>query len=178
MGNVVKLVDTSDFDKKVNAVNRYFREERRQAEKLKESAAFNLVWLARKYDTYFLDPIVGFILPGFGDALSSVVTLPALYVAMFKIRSIRLTLAILTAIITDVLVGLIPVAGDIVDAFYKSSKMASRLIVGYMEDDEATKKEINRRAIWGTIGLIAVGVLIYLFIGVVKSIISWVGSLL
>ena len=86
--------------------------------------SFRLCWMAKKYDDWFLDPLVGFIIPGVGDIISSAATFPAVYVALFKIRSLKLTMAILATMVLDLLCGLVPGIGDLCDAFYKSSKIA------------------------------------------------------
>lgn len=177
MGKVVELIDTSGFEKVADSVNRYLEKEAHQTEQLKSSSGFKLVWLARKYDDWFLDPMVGFIVPGIGDVISSAATLPAVYIAMFKIRSFKLTYVILLAMITDLLVGCIPVAGDVADCFYKSSKIASRLIVGTIDNDPETAHEINKRATWGTISIIAVGVAIWLLYSGLIAIYHWLSNL-
>lgn len=177
MGNVIKTVDTSCFDKMVEEVNGYIEEENHQAEVLTSSSSFSLVYAAKKYDDWFLDPIVGFIIPGFGDILSSLTCLPAIYVAMFKLHSFRLTVAIMYITVIDILVGLIPFAGDIVDAFYKSNKKACRWIVGYVEQDENVISEINKSAFWGAIVLVLIGFLGYLFYSFVMSVYHWIVNL-
>ncbi|MBD5358805.1 MAG: DUF4112 domain-containing protein [Bacteroides sp.] len=178
MGKVIKEVDISDYMKSVEEVRKYQEEEANQAEALGESGAFSLVYAAKKYDDWFLDPLVGFIVPGVGDILSSIATMPAIYVAIFKLQSFKLTLAIICTLMVDLLCGLIPVAGDLVDCFYKSNKIACRLVVGYVQKDPAIMEEINRRAKWGIIGLLVLGVLIYAAYSLIVSIIHWLGSLM
>lgn len=177
MGNVIKTVDTKDYQEMLDEVNKQLEEDSQQAETLASSTSFNLVYMAKSYDDWFLDPIVGFFIPGVGDIISSLAILPALYVATFKLRSIRLVLAILSAAILDILAGLIPFAGDIVDAFYKSNKIACRLIVGYVEEDEDTMSEINKRAVWGAIFLAIIGFLGYACYNLVMNLYNWVVGL-
>lgn len=177
MGRVVEVIDTSGFEKYVEKVSRRAEEEEHQAERLTESPSFRLCWMAKKYDDWFLDPLVGFIIPGVGDIISSAATFPAVYVALFKIRSLKLTMAILATMVLDLLCGLVPGIGDLCDAFYKSSKIACRLIVGYMDKDPATMEEINRRALWGTVGAIAAGLLLWLVSSFILKIVHWIGSL-
>lgn len=177
MGNVIKTVDIKDYQEMLDEVNKHIEEESQQAETLATSTSFNLVYMAKSYDDWFLDPIVGFLIPGVGDIISSMAILPALYVAIFNLRSIRLVLAILSAAIIDILAGLIPVAGDIVDAFYKSNKIACRLIVGYVEEDDDTMSEINKRAVWGAIFLAIIGFLGYACYNLIMSLYTWIVSL-
>lgn len=142
--------------------SRYLREEVHRSEALQASPSFSLVTLAKKYDDWFLDPIVGFLIPGVGDAISSIVILPSLYVAAFKLHSLKLTIAILYCMLIDLVCGLVPVFGDLVDAFYKSNKKVHRLIIGYVEDDEDVKSEINHLATWGLVVLAIVSAVAWL----------------
>ncbi len=178
MGRVVSIIDTSNFDKRVASVEKYMEEERNQAEKLADSSSFQLVWLAKKYDDWFLDPLVGFVLPGFGDLISSAAILPALYIALFKIRSLKLAFAIFYIGILDLAVGAIPMAGDIIDAFYKANKKAARWIVGYVDNNAAVKDEVNKAAGWGVFVLALIALLIYLCYELIVSLFHWFEGIL
>lgn len=178
MGKVIKKIDLSDFEEKVNKADAWLERKEKMAENLAESPAFNLMVWAKRYDDWFLDPIVGFFIPGFGDILSSLATFPALHIAIFKVKSLRLALAIFCGMIIDLIVGAIPVGGDLFDAFFKSNKRAYRLVVGYVDDDEETKEEVKKRAIQGVIILIVIGLLMYFFIELILNIFHWFQSLL
>lgn len=178
MGSVIKKIDLTNYSELYEEVQNHFEQLEREQENLVDSSSFNLVLLAKKYDDYFLDPIVGFFLPGIGDFISSIAALPALHVAMFKLRSIKLSIAILYITILDVLCGIIPFAGDIVDAFYKSNKKACRWIVGYIEEDPETLSEINKAATWGVVVLAILGVIIYALFSLIMSIYHWFAGIL
>ena len=116
--------------------------------------------IARWMDRYFLDPILGFI-PA-GDLISASLILPYLYVAIFQVRSLPLTLALLCNVLLDVAMGLIPFwIGDVLDFFHRSYTKNYELIVGFVEGDEAMIKRVNKRAIWMVLLLILLCVLIY-----------------
>ena len=116
--------------------------------------------IARWMDRYFLDPILGFI-PA-GDLISAGLILPYLYVAVFQVRSLPLTLALLCNVLLDVAMGLIPFwIGDVLDFFHRSYRKNYELIVGFVEGDEAMIKRVNKRAIWMALLLILLCVLIY-----------------
>lgn len=116
--------------------------------------------IARWMDRYFLDPILGFI-PA-GDLISAGLILPYLYVAIFQVRSLPLTLALLCNVLLDVAMGLIPFwIGDVLDFFHRSYRKNYELIVGFVEGDEAMIKRVNKRAIWMALLLILLCVLIY-----------------
>lgn len=145
---------------------------------LEEDSSYRLCRNVAKYmDDYYLDPVLGFFLPGVGDIISQTLALPYLYVSLFKIRSIPLTLAVLYNMMIDSLVGLFPWLGDLIDIFYKSNKKSYRMIVGFVEDDEAIKHEVNSKAVRTGILIVIVGLLIYWLIQMVASFIGWIGTL-
>ena len=177
MGRVFEKIDTSKFQKMSEEVDKYFEEEENFNDSIVNSSAFNLVWMAKKYDDWFLDPIVGLIIPGVGDIISSLAALPALYVAMFKVKSFKLTLAIFYITVLDILCGIIPGVGDVVDAFYKANKKSARWIVGYVEGNQNTISEVNKSAAWGSVMLIIIGVLLWLLFSAIVEIFHWVTNL-
>ena len=178
MGKVFDKIEISHFEQELKEVERLYEEEDKFNEDVINSTSFNFVYLAKKYDDWFLDPIVGFIIPGLGDVISSVVVMPALYVALFKVKSFKLFFAILYITVLDVLCGIIPCVGDIVDAFYKTNKKAARWIVGYIEGDSDTISEINKSAAWGSVMLIIIGVLIWALYSVLVSVYNWFANLI
>lgn len=136
--------------------------------------------IARWMDRYFLDPILGFI-PA-GDLISAGLILPYLYVAIFQVRSLPLTLALLCNVLLDVAMGLIPFwIGDVLDFFHRSYTKNYELIVGFVEGDEAMIKRVNKRAIWMALLLILLCVLIYFLFWAAgwffNAVISFISSL-
>lgn len=176
MGRVLKRVDLTKYSKMYEAVEKHFEQLGEERENLVESSSFNMVLLAKKYDDYLLDPLVGLILPGFGDFISSLAALPALHVALFKLRSVKLTIAILYVTMLDALCGVIPIAGDVIDFFYKSNKKACRWIVGYINEDPETMSEINKASTWGVVVLAVLGFIIYVLYSLIMSIYHWIFS--
>ena len=121
---------------------------------------------AKWMDKYFLDPIIGLILPGIGDTLSSVLAFPYIYYSLFKIKSIPLTLAVIFNILKDILLGSIPFyIGDFIDFFNRSYVANLRLITGFINDDKEIISQVNRKAIWTAIGIFLICFAIY---GVIK----------
>lgn len=138
-------------------------EERREAKEMRrleieDSLSYSACMAISKYmDKYFLDPIIGFFMPGFGDFLTSLLVWPFIYVAAFKVRSLPLTLAVIFNVLRDIAIGLIPFwIGDLLDAFNRGYLQNCRLIVGFVEDDQEVIDEVNGKAWW-------MGVLIILF---------------
>ena len=128
-------------------------------------------------DRYYIDPIVGFFLPAYGDVVSALLNLPFLYLSMLKLRNIPLTLAIIYNMLFDILVGLIPILGDFFDVFNKSYTKNSRLLHGFIENDQKIIGEINRKTIWLGILCLILCLLIYLLTFLAIQIVSWIGNL-
>lgn len=136
------------------------KEEKRQ--ELLNSTSFSCAsQISTALDKYYLDPIIGFFFPGIGDMMTSLFGLPFLYISIFKIRSLPLTLAIIYNFMTDTLLGIIPVLGDIFDMFKKSYKKNLSLIVGYVEDDYEIIKKVRSEALKTAILIGIIGFLIY-----------------
>ena len=152
------------------------KEERRKL--VETSRTFRLTKsIARWMDRYYIDPIVGFFLPAYGDVVSALLNLPFLYLSMLKLRSIPLTLAIIYNMLFDILVGLIPILGDFFDVFNKSYTKNSRLLTGFIENDQKIIGEINCKAIWLGILCFILCLLIYLLTFLAIQIVSWIGDL-
>lgn len=162
------------------------QEEERQRKKelrrmeIEESSAYQATQTIAKWmDKYFLDPILGFILPaGMGDTLTSIFVIPYIYVAVCKVRSFPLTLAVIFNVLRDVALGLIPFyIGDIIDTFNRSYVQNARLIVGFVEDDKSIIEEVNRKAFWTGVLILIFCAIIYLLVRLAIQVGSWIGSL-
>lgn len=92
-----------------------------------------------------LDPIVGLI-PGFGDAVTTVLSLTILAKARDENLPKRVQLRMAANIAIDFLVGAIPFVGDVFDFFYKANRKNMRLLKQYLEPEiAATVVEERRR---------------------------------
>lgn len=131
--------------------------------------------ISRIMDDYYIDPIIGFIFPaGIGDALPALLIIPYVYISLFIIHSIPLTLAVIYNTIKDILLGMIPFfIGDIIDIFNKGYKQNRKLIIGFVEDDREIINDVNRKAVGMAIGIIIVCVLIYFCIKWIIELGSW-----
>lgn len=142
--------------------------------------SYRLMTNTAKYmDKYFLDPILGFILPaGIGDALSSVFAFPFIYYSLCVVKSIPLTLAIIYNILMDVLIGAIPFyIGDVLDVFKRSYIENLRLITGYIEDDKEIINKVNKKAFWTAVFIVVLCWLIYVVITLAIRLTTWIISL-
>ena len=125
-----------------------------------------MVKTSKYMDKYFLDPILGFILPaGIGDTISSVFAFPFIYYSLCVVKSVPLTLAVIFNILKDVLIGAIPFyIGDLLDVFKRSYVENLRLITGYIEDDKEIINKVNKKAFWTAVFIVVLCWLIYVVI--------------
>lgn len=132
-------------------------------EELKNAPSFQvLVGISRVMDNRLIDPLIGFFLPGSGDLITGALAVPFIYFALVRLRSLPLTLAILSNVLQDVLLGCIPMfIGDIFDVFSRCHVKNLRLITGYVDNDREIINEMNRKAVWSAIFIAILCVLIY-----------------
>ena len=144
---------------------------------IRNSASYKLVHaIALWMDRCLLDPLIGLVLPGFGDALTSVLAVPYLYLSIVKLKSIPLTLAIVCNILLDVLIGIIPYIGVVGDVFKRAFTRNAALIKGYVEGDRAIMQEIDRKAVGMAFLIVILCGLIYAMVLTAVKIVEWVGS--
>ena len=134
--------------------------------------------LTRYLDRFYLDAVIGLI-PGWGDAVALLCVVPFVYFSMFIIKSIPLTLAVLNNALRDVLLGMIPFfIGDVIDIFHRANMKNMAMIQGFIDDDEAIIKQVNRRALQSAIVLLVLLLLIALMIWALISFGSCLYSLI
>lgn len=144
---------------------------------IRNSVSYKLVHaIALRMDRRLLDPLIGLVLPGFGDALTSVLAVPYLYLSIVKLKSIPLTLAIVCNILLDVLIGIIPYIGVVGDVFKRAFTRNAAMIKGYVEGDRAIMQEIDRKAVGMAFLIVILCGLIYAMVLAAVKIVEWAGS--
>ena len=144
---------------------------------IRNSVSYKLVHaIALWMDRRLLDPLIGLVLPGFGDALTSVLAVPYLYLSIVKLKSIPLTLAIVCNILLDVLIGIIPYIGVVGDVFKRAFTRNAALIKGYVEGDKAIMQEIDRKAVGMAFLIVILCGLIYAMVLAAVKIVEWICS--
>ena len=144
---------------------------------IRNSVSYKLVpAIALWMDRRLLDPLIGLVLPGFGDALTSVLAVPYLYLSIVKLKSIPLTLAIVCNILLDVLIGIIPYIGVVGDVFKRAFTRNAAMIKGYVEGDRAIMQEIDRKAVGMAFLIVILCGLIYAMVLAAVKIVEWAGS--
>lgn len=149
----------------------------KKQEIIRNSVSYKLVHaIALWMDRRLLDPLIGLVLPGFGDALTSVLAVPYLYLSIVKLKSIPLTLAIVCNILLDVLIGIIPYIGVVGDVFKRAFTRNAAMIKGYVEGDRAIMQEIDRKAVGMAFLIVILCGLIYAMVLAAVKIVEWAGS--
>ena len=144
---------------------------------IRNSVSYKLVHaIALWMDRRLLDPMIGLVLPGFGDALTSVLAVPYLYLSIVKLKSIPLTLAIVCNILLDVLIGIIPYIGVVGAVFKRAFTRNAAMIKGYVEGDRAIMQEIDRKAVGMAFLIVILCGLIYAMVLAAVKIVEWAGS--
>lgn len=140
------------------------RKRRERTELLRSTVSYRMVRrLSDVMDRWFIDPILGLVLPGVGDLLTSVMAVPVIYVSLCKIKSVPLTLAVVYNIMVDSLLGMLPFGvGEVIDFFNHSFRKNERLIAGFVENDPLVVREVNRKAVYSAVMIVVCGILIYL----------------
>ena len=171
------LIDDRDsLDKGSDATRKEdVRRQRREKEirNLKASKAYKFIsTVTTLADKYFLDALLGFV-PSVGDLVSSIFGLPFIYVTLFKVKSIPLTLAVIYNYLVDILLGSIPFfIGDAIDFFSKAHVKNLDLITRYVEGDMRTIRQVRSKALLTSILIILLSIVIYfvfkLLIGVTE----------
>lgn len=145
---------------------RRLEKENKRIEELENSSSYNAIKKIKEVmDDYYVDGILGVF--GVGDWLVCFLGLPTIFFSLFKLHSIRLTTICLGYFLIDLLVGAVPVIGDICDFFYKGYKKSYVLIDGYIHNDPETMRTINQK-FFSTV------LLLLLIIAVVGSIVAFI----
>ena len=160
------LIDDRDSLDKGSDANRKeeVRRQRREKEicELKASKAYKFIsTVTTLADRSFLDALLGLV-PSVGDLVSSIFGLPFIYVTLFKVKSIPLTLAVIYNYLVDILLGSIPFfIGDAIDFFSKAHVKNLDLITRYVEGDKKTIRQVRSKALLTAFLIIILSVIIY-----------------
>lgn len=107
-----------------------------------------------------LDPIIGFVVPGAGDAITSTGSVSLLFLALkHRVPTIAI-LRMLLNIAIDTVVGAIPFAGDAFDMFFRSNRRNLEIIRKYREDPKAKPSAVDYLLVGGGVLLAVAGFVI------------------
>ena len=175
--------DIDSFDKGSDTfnINEEVRRQRREKEirELKASKAYKFISTVTTFaDKYFLDALLGLV-PSVGDLVSSIFGLPFIYVTLFKVKSIPLTLAVIYNYLVDILLGSIPFfIGDVIDFFSKAHVKNLNLITRYVEGDKKIIRLVRSKALLTAILIILLSVIIYFLFRLLIGVTAWTWTLI
>ncbi|MCQ2193750.1 MAG: DUF4112 domain-containing protein [Paludibacteraceae bacterium] len=140
----------NDQQKQLEAIEkeRKRREEKeRISQRIRESKSYRIL-ISGAIGFDILDAFLG-IFEFFGDALSFVVGLGYVYISAFVVRHLRLSLAVLFVLLTDLLIGFIPVIGTAFDIVFPASYICRNMIQGVVDHDKKQIRLVNIISISG-----------------------------
>lgn len=105
--------------------------------------------LARVMDHFMLDPLIGFVLPGIGDALGSVIGFYIVAVAWRRRVSPVIIARMILNLGLDMVLGLLPIVGDALDLSFKANQRNAKLLESRAATGRATARD------WAVVGLAA-----------------------
>ena len=76
--------------------------------------------LARLLDSYFIDPLIGLVLPGGGDVIGSLLGIYTVVIAARRKVSPVIIARMLMNLAADAVLGFIPLIGDLFDLGFKA----------------------------------------------------------
>lgn len=130
--------------------------------------------IARVLDHNLVDPLMGFVLPGVGDLLGSLLGLYTVTLAVRRKMSPVIIARMLMNLALDAALGVVPLVGDLFDLGFKANQKNVALLGERAEaGGRATKKD------WlYVVGAVlafaaAVGLAVYAVVRIVGAVASW-----
>jgi hypothetical protein len=90
--------------------------------------------VARVLDTYFVDPLIGLIIPGGGDVLGSLLGVYTVMIAARRKVSPVIIARMLMNLAGDAVIGFIPLVGDLFDIGFKANQRNLDLLERRVEE--------------------------------------------
>ena len=78
--------------------------------------------LASLLDSYFIDPVIGLLVPGGGDVVGSLLGLYSVAIALRRRMSPVIIARMLLNLGLDALLGIVPLLGDLTDVVFKANR--------------------------------------------------------
>jgi hypothetical protein len=119
-----------------------------------------------------LDPILGLIAPGAGDALSGMANLALLWLAVREGVPASVMVRMVINVVVDLLFGAVPIVGDIFDFAWKATRRNVALIEGHRRGTRPGPAEYVLLAVLILIVLAALLVPILALVAVIV----WIGN--
>jgi hypothetical protein len=121
-----------------------------------------------------LDPIIGLLLPGAGDAVSGAGSVALLVLALRERVPTVVLLRMVFHILVDTLGGSIPLVGDVFDFFFKSNRKNLELIERHRRNPEGKPGVVDYLVVGMALVLVALAMVLPLMLGAVLGV--WLAS--
>jgi Domain of unknown function (DUF4112) len=118
-----------------------------------------------------LDPIIGLILPGAGDAITGTGSIALLFLALRERVPTVAILRMVLNIAVDALLGMVPFLGDAFDLFFRSNRRNLAIIERYRDDPKAAPGFLDYALVVTGVGLAVLSVA--LPIAIVYGVFAW-----
>jgi hypothetical protein len=120
--------------------------------------------------TFGLDAIIGFLLPGIGDAVTTVAAVLPLWLAIKSGVPRVVVFRMLLNVVLDAALGAVPVLGDVFDVAFKANRKNLTLLRGHLREGLRPAP-----GDYGVLVLVVTGVLIAALVplGVVLVVAAW-----
>ena len=107
-----------------------------------------------------IDPILGFLLPGAGDAITGAGSIALLFLGL-KERLPTVALGRMVAnIAIDTFGGAVPILGDAFDVYWRANRKNLEIIQKYRNDPKAEPTTLDKALVYGGVGLVLLGIAI------------------
>ena len=120
--------------------------------------------LVRALDDWMLDPIIGFIVPGAGDAITGTGSVALLFLALKERVPTIVLLRMCLNILVDTVGGLVPFVGDAFDLVWRSNRRNLDLIEKFGGESEAKPTFLDYALVAAGVTLAILSVVIPIFI--------------
>jgi hypothetical protein len=127
--------------------------------------------LARWLDRGFLDPLLGLVLPGAGDAIGALLGLYPVVLAWRRGASRALLARMVLNLSVDALGGAVPIVGDLWDFFFRAHARNLALLEARLHDGEARARPADRLIVGAALLLLVAAVALPVVMAVI--VIRW-----
>lgn len=127
--------------------------------------------LANLLDRSMVDPLIGFLLPGAGDLLGSLLGLYIVGIALRRRVSLVVVMRMLLNLAIDAGIGVVPVLGDIADIFFRANQKNVQLLTERgRTGGKATARDWLILAALAVAAVAAIGVSVYVVVALVHAV--------
>ncbi|MDB4961798.1 MAG: uncharacterized protein JWP01_1797 [Myxococcales bacterium] len=127
--------------------------------------------LAKILDGYFVDPIIGFFVPGAGDLIGSMLGMYTVMLAVRRRMSPVIIARMLTNLALDAALGIVPFAGDLFDVAHKANTKNVALLAERAEHGGKATTRDWLAVVGAALAFVAViAVSIYAIVAVIRAI--------